>query len=115
MTQLPITVRTPHPYRSPVTPPPTAPLCPQAHAGTPAPVPAAPAAVARVFGTLFVEVILTGPLPALPGWHVRLWPQARLGDATLEACPEREGGADDLRAALQAASVQALGPVRPRR
>jgi hypothetical protein len=70
---------------------------------------------AEVFGTLFFEVTLerSGP-PALPGWTLRLWPQARLGDATLEA---RTEGIEDVQALLDGLAAQGvylLGPLRRR-
>lgn len=69
-----------------------------------------------VSGALFMEVVLARNTNlTLPGWTLRLWPQARLGDATLEA---RAGGnqePDDLIAGLLAQGVQVLGPVRHRR
>ncbi len=72
-----------------------------------------------VFGTVFFEVILTADtLPTLPGWTLRLWPRARLGDATLEAAPDQpdQGQAvNGLLRGLQAQGVWALGPVRGRR
>ena len=48
-----------------------------------------PVSVTTAQPAVFFEVVLNSgtPLP-LPGWTLRLWPQARLGDATLEAIPE---------------------------
>ncbi len=63
---------------------------------------------------VFFEVILNtcAPLP-LPGWTLRLWPQARLGDATLEAIPEDHARTQaELLAGLSAQGIEVLGPVR---
>ena len=72
-----------------------------------------------VFGSVFFEVILTADTPpAVPGWTLRLWSQARLKDATLEAAPgpaDQGQDVDDLLRGLQAQGIQALGPVRHRR
>lgn len=73
----------------------------------------------EVFGTLFAEVVLPDgetDAPVLPGWEVRLWPVARLGDATLEArplVPYLSG--DDLNNDLTRLGWSVLGPVRARR
>ncbi len=74
---------------------------------------------AAVFGTVFFEVVLnTGaatPVPSMPGWNLRLWPQARLGDATLEASPAAPRAEQDLHpllAGLSAQGIDILGPVR---
>lgn len=47
----------------------------------------AAAPVSAPMTDVFVEVVLpqNQPLPVVPGWTLRLWPQARLGDATLQA------------------------------
>lgn len=78
-----------------------------------------------LFGVLFAEVILpagqqtTSELsgwPELPGWELRLWPVARLGDATLEARPLYPHlDAADLHCDLRQAGLDILGPVRHRR
>lgn len=75
-----------------------------------------------VCGTLFMEVVLPGgrapTLPVAPflaGWTLRLWPQARLGDATLEARASGSQDAGDLIAGLKSQGVQILGPVLGRR
>ncbi|WP_407539320.1 hypothetical protein Q0M94_14285 [Deinococcus radiomollis] len=63
---------------------------------------------------VFFEVILNAgtPLP-LPGWTLRLWPQARLGDATLEAIPEdRTRTQAELLTGLSAQGIEVLGPFR---
>lgn len=69
-----------------------------------------------IFGRLFAEIITLGApphLPHLPGWEVRLWPVARLGDATLEARPLHPHlNAQHLREDLQHAGIQILGPIR---
>lgn len=73
------------------------------------------ATAAKVFGTLFIELIAPTParLPDLPGWQLRAWPQARLGDLTLEARPLRAATPDELLGALRAAGFTPLGqPVR---
>jgi hypothetical protein len=73
--------------------------------------------------TLIAEVVLpadrtaapTLPVLALPGWTLRLWPVARLGDATLEARPDTsQASAQDLRAVLAELGIGVLGPLRPR-
>lgn len=70
-----------------------------------------------LFGLYVAEVV--GPLepaPHLTGWETRLWPVARLGDATFEARPRWPGlDEDDLRAALAQAGYTVLGPLRRRR
>ncbi|WP_424951807.1 hypothetical protein [Deinococcus sp.] len=79
---------------------------------------ARPLQSATVFGTVFFEVVLrpgAASVPTLPGWTLRLWPQARLGDATLEATPGHGQGADELLQSLKALGVQPLGPMRHRR
>ncbi len=80
---------------------------------------ARPALTDQVFGTVFFEVIGQGlpgcTTPSLPGWTVRVWPQARLGDATLEARPDGEQTLDGLLLGLRAQGITALGPVRRRR
>lgn len=79
----------------------------------PASVPQPPTAV---FGTFTLEVLTpdgTARVPCLPGWELRAWPVARLGDATLEARPHSPGlGAADLGRALRRAGYTPLGPVR---
>ena len=81
--------------------------------------PTRPIQTDAVFGSAFFEVILTADMPpAVPGWTLRLWSQARLGDATLEAVPYPAGQGqdiDDLLRSLQTQGIQALGPVRHRR
>lgn len=70
----------------------------------------------QVFGSLFAEVITpSGEVgtPTLPGWEVRVWPIARLGDATLEAkalLPHLT--ATDLKAGLSRVGWSVLGPIR---
>lgn len=68
--------------------------------------------------TLIAEVALPGgqlAAPTLPGWTLRLWPVARLGDATLEARPDSaQASAQELRAALAELGIGVLGPLRPR-
>ena len=73
----------------------------------------------QVFGAFFAEVVLPDSEvsgPVLPGWELRLWPVARLGDATLEArplFPHLSG--DDLKNDLARLGWDILGPVRARR
>ena len=68
--------------------------------------------------TYIFEALLAGPVSqpiTVPGWTVRTWPVARLGDATLEV--RADGLRDslaDLHAALRDAGISALGPVRAR-
>ena len=69
-----------------------------------------------ICGTLFMEVVLPqGSALLLPGWTLRLWPQARLGDATLEARAVGSQEAGELIASLRSLGVQVLGPVRTRK
>ncbi len=69
-----------------------------------------------VCGTLFMEVVLTqGSALSLPGWTLRLWPQARLGDATLEARASGSQETAELITGLRSLGVQVLGPVRTRK
>ena len=93
-------------------PAPTFPLAP----------PCAPQAVRPaddLFGTFVLEALSPGgdlASPALPGWELRVWPVARLGDVTLEARPQQPWlGPDDLRAGLRGEGWTPLGPVRRRR
>ena len=80
----------------------------------------APRTGSQLFGTLLAEVVAPQPgadltPPSLPGWELRLWPVARLGDATLEARPLfAHLQATDLQAALAHAGWQVLGPLRAR-
>lgn len=77
-----------------------------------------------LFGRLFAEIVTPDGQPDLPArpdceltdWEVRIWPVARLGDATLEArarfphlTPEH------LRLDLQRLGITVLGPVREKR
>lgn len=78
-----------------------------------------------LFGVLFAEVVTPDAearvpdqpgYPLLSNWEVRVWPVARLGDATLEARPLYPHlNAAHLRADLQQAGVQVLGPIREKR
>lgn len=72
-----------------------------------------------LFGTLILEVVTpdgTASVPDLPGWELRAWPVARLGDATLEARPHSPGpGAAELARELRRAGYTPLGPVRTAR
>lgn len=73
----------------------------------------------QVFGLHFAEVTTPDGQPRLPelyGWQVRVWPVARLGDATVEAralYPHLD--AAHLREDLELAGVKVLGPIRERR
>lgn len=72
-----------------------------------------------VFGTVFMEVVVPcapARLPDVPGWTLRAWPVARLGDVTLEAAPHGPGmPLAPLLAALRGASFVPLGwPDTPR-
>ncbi|GAA0518643.1 hypothetical protein [Deinococcus depolymerans] len=63
-----------------------------------------------------LEVIApSGRTPQLDGWTVQSWPIASLGDLTLQARPHHAATPDDLRAALHAAGITPLGPVRTHR
>ncbi len=54
-------------------------------------------------------------LPTIPGWRLRLWPYAVLGDATLQAHAENaEATLGSLTDALQAQGVTTLGLSRRR-
>lgn len=81
--------------------------------------PARPRPDPDLFGTLMLEVVTPDGqacAPDLPGWELRAWPVARLGDATLEARPHRPGlGAAELVEALHRAGYTPLGPVRTAR
>ncbi|MFC4455926.1 hypothetical protein [Deinococcus sonorensis] len=73
----------------------------------------------ELYGSHVVEVVVSGqagPLQ-LDGWRLRLWPQARLGDATLELQAEAGRGTPDLPALLcdlQRLGYTPLGPLRSR-
>ncbi|UQN07025.1 hypothetical protein [Deinococcus sp. QL22] len=72
-----------------------------------------------LFGAFVLEITTPDSLPtapALTGWQLRVWPVARLGDATLEARPiDAQQTAADLVDALHAHGYGTLGPVRTRR
>ncbi|GAA4015472.1 hypothetical protein GCM10022631_29440 [Deinococcus rubellus] len=77
-------------------------------------VTAAPSALTE---DVLMEVVLPEgrALPQVDGWTLRLWPQARLGDATLQAHPQNAAATlADLNAALHAQGVMTLGLVRRR-
>lgn len=78
-----------------------------------------PPAGPTLFGTLIVEAVvpdLDSAALTAPGWELRSWPVARLGDVTLEARPlDPDLGPAELRSALAALGVTALGPIRERR
>ncbi|GHF55420.1 hypothetical protein HNQ07_003361 [Deinococcus metalli] len=69
--------------------------------------------------TFVLEAVLDGPADQpvrVPGWTIRAWPVARLGDVTLEAHPhDARCTAADLAAALRDVRVTPLGPIRARR
>ncbi|MDB5044637.1 MAG: hypothetical protein JWQ08_687 [Deinococcus sp.] len=72
-----------------------------------------------LFGTYVLEITTPDSLPtapALAGWQLRVWPVARLGDATLEARPvDAHQNPADLVHALHAHGYGTLGPVRTRK
>jgi len=82
--------------------------------------PAAASVVAALPATtedVLMEVLLTEgrALPQVDGWTLRLWPQARLGDATLQAHPQSAAATlADLNAALHQQGVTSLGVIRRR-
>ena len=64
-----------------------------------------------------MEVVLPAGLTPIqiPGWTLKLWPQARLGDATLQAHAEDASLTyGSLTDALHAQGIQTLGVVRRR-
>ena len=66
---------------------------------------------------VLMEVVLPEgrTLPQVDGWTLRLWPQARLGDATLQAHPQSASATlADLNAALHQQGVTSLGVIRRR-
>ncbi|WP_161883278.1 hypothetical protein [Deinococcus alpinitundrae] len=75
---------------------------------------AAPSAITE---DVLMEVVLPEgrALPQVDGWTLRLWPQARLGDATLQAHPQSAAATlAELSAALHQQGVTSLGVVRRR-
>ena len=67
--------------------------------------------------TVFMEVVLPAHQvpPRVPGWQLRLWPTASLGDATLEARPDSlQVSVASLTDALHAQGIQTLGLTRRR-
>ncbi|MFB9993036.1 hypothetical protein ACFFLM_13765 [Deinococcus oregonensis] len=72
-----------------------------------------------LFGTYVLEITTPNSLPTVPalaGWQLRVWPVARLGDATLEARPvDAHQSTADLLDALHAHGYGTLGPVRTRK
>lgn len=68
--------------------------------------------------TFVLEAILNVPSTqpmTVPGWTIRAWPVARLGDVTLEArAHDPHHGAADLAAALRDVQITPLGPIRAR-
>lgn len=90
---------------------------------TPAQVTPLPAQISTTTTTkevlmdVLFEVLLPegSALPQVDGWTLRLWPQARLGDATLQAHADTATGTlKSLTAALNAQGVTALSLVRRR-
>ncbi|WP_293914124.1 hypothetical protein [Deinococcus sp.] len=82
----------------------------------PAPVQAAPVAPTSVTD-VYIEVVLPArqALPRVPGWQLRLWPTASLGDATLQAHPDGpQVSVASLTDALHAQGIQTLGLTRRR-
>lgn len=66
---------------------------------------------------LLMEVVLPEgrALPQVDGWTLRLWPQAVLGDATLQAHPQNAAATlAGLNAALHQQGVTTLGLIRRR-
>lgn len=66
---------------------------------------------------VLMEVVLPEgrALPQVEGWTLRLWPQARLGDATLQAhADDASLSLVSLTAALSAQGVMTLGLIRRR-
>jgi hypothetical protein len=64
---------------------------------------------------VYLEVVLPGgqALLRVPGWQLRLWPTASLGDATLEAHPENlQSSVASLTDVLHAQGIQTLGLTR---
>lgn len=106
-----------------VRPPRAAQPAPKGPRPSPLAAPSLPCPASAQPVTLIAEVALpeghpdapTLPVLALPGWTLRLWPVARLGDATLEARPDSaQASAQELRAALAELGIGVLGPLRPR-
>ena len=82
----------------------------------PAPQPAPAATTDMFMADVFMEVALPQGMPleaaqiTVPGWTLRLWPQARLGDATLQAHAESAGTSlESLLHALHNQGIQTLG------
>ena len=66
----------------------------------------------EVFGEYVFEVIAdTKTVEPISGWTLRLWPQARLGDGTLEASTDGNTSLPDLLARLEAQHIRPLGPI----
>lgn len=101
-----------------VRPPRAAQPAPKGPRPSPLAAPSLPCPAAAQPVTLIAEVVLPADrtsAPILPGWTLRLWPVARLGDATLEARPDSaQASAQDLRAALAELGIGVLGPLRSR-
>ena len=79
--------------------------------------PVQPSAAASLSSDVYLEVVLPGSqmLPRVPGWQLRLWPTASLGDATLGAHPDSlQSSVASLTDALHAQGVQTLGLTRRR-
>lgn len=83
----------------------------------PAPAPRRERPADEVFGSVVCEVALPSAdhCPELEGWILRLWPQARLGDATLEARRLGSQRAEELLDGLRRQGVTVLGPLHQRR
>ncbi|ULH15878.1 hypothetical protein MF271_04410 [Deinococcus sp. KNUC1210] len=66
----------------------------------------------EVFGEYVFEVTAdTQAIEPVQGWTLRLWPQARLGDGTLEASTQGGTTLHDLLNELEAQHVRPLGPI----
>lgn len=103
-----MTYRAPRPAAAPMPLFDTAPAVPRVAQSDPA-----------LFGTFVLEITTPDSVPtapALSGWQLRVWPVARLGDATLEARPlDAHQTAADLLHALHAHGYGTLGPVHTRK
>lgn len=71
----------------------------------------------RVFGAYVFEVTVPEGqvLHPVEGWTLRLWPQARLGDGTLEARADGSEPLSELLHQLGAQRIRPLGPIRVRK
>ncbi|WP_425147524.1 hypothetical protein [Deinococcus sp.] len=66
----------------------------------------------EVFGEYVFEVTAdTQAVQPISGWTLRLWPQARLGDGTLEASAQGGRSFPELLTRLEAQHIRPLGPI----